>query len=380
MQFSRGRSRIAAVVVAASLATSFGPFARVGAAPPGNSPNTPRYSYTVTNLGQLQTGGFSTAEDINAAGDAVGIGVADANYQAALFQDGNAIQLAPGQESQAFGLNDLGQVVGVLDDLSPRAFIWLPVTENGIPSGAYEMGTLGGIYSTAADINNAEQAVGGASTLVYGLSGPMHAFLWRQWELQDLGTLGGLNSIAAAINEIGHVAGHSDTADNRTHAFFWTPQGGMIDLGTLGGPQSFGFDVNDSDVVVGYSLTDEVVGEAQLSVRRAFAWRNGEMMSLGTLPIGPLPGGGYGPDHVHSIANGINNSGDVVGYSFPANKAWIWRNGKMQDLNRLIRPGSGWILTNAKAINDAGQIVGVGYLNGQTRAFLLTPVSGSVGH
>lgn len=47
----------------------------------------------------------------------------------------------------------------------------------------------------------------------------------------------------------------------------------------------------------------------------------------------------------------------------------------MRNLNRLIPANSGWQLTVARAINDAGQIVGDGILNGQQRAFLLTPVT-----
>lgn len=45
----------------------------------------------------------------------------------------------------------------------------------------------------------------------------------------------------------------------------------------------------------------------------------------------------------------------------------------MKNLNALIPADSGWALTAATAINDAGQIVGTGILDGQTRAFLLTP-------
>jgi hypothetical protein len=43
-------------------------------------------------------------------------------------------------------------------------------------------------------------------------------------------------------------------------------------------------------------------------------------------------------------------------------------------LNTLLDPLSGWSLSVATAINDAGQIVGAGMLEGQTHAFLLTPV------
>jgi probable HAF family extracellular repeat protein len=45
----------------------------------------------------------------------------------------------------------------------------------------------------------------------------------------------------------------------------------------------------------------------------------------------------------------------------------------MTDLNHLIDPSMGWQLMDAFDINDAGQIVGAGQINGETHAFLLTP-------
>ena len=50
----------------------------------------------------------------------------------------------------------------------------------------------------------------------------------------DLGTLGGVFSSASAINANGQVVGGSQTADGTYHAFSWTAAGGMVDLGTLG--------------------------------------------------------------------------------------------------------------------------------------------------
>ena len=45
----------------------------------------------------------------------------------------------------------------------------------------------------------------------------------------------------------------------------------------------------------------------------------------------------------------------------------------MFDLNTVMPSGSGWVLERATGISDAGQIVGVGTLDGATRGFLLTP-------
>jgi hypothetical protein len=49
----------------------------------------------------------------------------------------------------------------------------------------------------------------------------------------------------------------------------------------------------------------------------------------------------------------------------------------MQDLNDLIPANSGWTLTHAREINNSGQIVGLGKINGNpaTRLFLATPDS-----
>jgi len=43
----------------------------------------------------------------------------------------------------------------------------------------------------------------------------------------------------------------------------------------------------------------------------------------------------------------------------------------MIDLNSPPPVGSGWQLEVAAAIDDSGQVVGYGLLNGQTQAFLL---------
>jgi len=56
----------------------------------------------------------------------------------------------------------------------------------------------------------------------------------------------------------------------------------------------------------------------------------------------------------------------VVGGSFvdaddTVYHAFVWTTNVMVDLNSRIEPaGTGWTLLEARAINDAGQIVGVG--------------------
>src|SRR5207244_8476008 len=88
--------------------------------------------------------------------------------------------------------------------------------------------------------------------------------------------------------------------------------------------------------------------------------------------LGTLAGGS-------SFAYGINESGAIVGYSWSDSadnaRAFVYRDGMLLDLNALIPAGAGWELLEAYGINDAGEIVGSGLLNGVASAFLLKPES-----
>ena len=79
-----------------------------------------------------------------------------------------------------------------------------------------------------------------------------------------------------------------------------------------------------------------------------------------------------------SAAYGINRYGHVVGYqsnNSGANRAFRYRPGLdgMIDLNTLLPPNSGWVLTSARAINDGGIVVGAGIYNGRNTPFILYP-------
>ncbi|NIR03362.1 MAG: PEP-CTERM sorting domain-containing protein, partial [Gemmatimonadales bacterium] len=78
-------------------------------------------------------------------------------------------------------------------------------------------------------------------------------------------------------------------------------------------------------------------------------------------------------------ATDINDSGQVVGWSKLSDtnfRALLWdADGGMSDLNDLLDgSATGWTLASAEGINNLGQIAGVGFHDGQVRAFLLTPV------
>jgi probable HAF family extracellular repeat protein len=185
----------------------------------------------------------------------------------------------------------------------------------------------------------------------------------QSYTVTDLGVLtGGDETLPAAINNDGWVAGYAYT-NSGPYAFLWTPTGGIQNLGTLpGGIESFALGVNDSGTVVGFSDSD--AGDS------AFLWtQKGGMQNLGT-----LGGGSTG-----ASANGINNSGQVVGYAVLADNttihAFLWTQaGGMQDLGTL-----GGKCSSAYAINDAGEVTGESLIAGSStvyHAFLWTQAGG----
>lgn len=73
--------------------------------------------------------------------------------------------------------------------------------------------------------------------------------------------------------------------------------------------------------------------------------------------------------------NAINNNGMAVGRS-NGSRALIWtQDGGLIDMNSLIDPNSGWVLSNAIDINDNGWITGHGTFNGQFTTFVARPDS-----
>jgi probable HAF family extracellular repeat protein len=324
-------------------------------------------TYTITDLGTL--GGTSSVGcGLNSRGEVVGFSsIPTGQSHAFRWSNGEMTDLGTLPTdffSEGRDINSRGQVVGdsTVKFFTPPFHAVLFEKGHAIP-----LGTLGGPASFAVAINQRGQVVGASRTASFQL----HAFLWEDDVMTDLGALpGDTASVARAINKRGQVVGNSaplplgffgdcPTTPRQVepwHAALWD-SGVITDLGTFGGIFSIAKGINDHGTIVGSSTLAS--GE-----EHAFLLRDGTMNDLGKL------GGTY------SLSNQINNHGQVVGLSRIASgelHAFLWEDGVMTDLNNLIPAGSGWILVEATAINEAGQIAGVGSINGQTHAFLLTP-------
>ncbi len=329
-----------------------------------------------------------------------------------------------GTNSQAYGINNFGQVVGISLDVGSykktikicegggypgahcdsvnatfaeqRAFLWTPTQRNGTNGSLIDLGTLGGPSSTAYSINRSGQVVGYGDThdlLTWGNvpADPYdhHGFLWSpdtangtQGSLSDLTILFSSFIEPVAINASGAILDDEER--------LWQ-NGTLMDLGGM-----YAWGINDFSEVVGSSIID--------GFEHAFIWQNGVKTDLGTLPGDDFSyardintnGQVVGVSGVYDAASGsllgasgflfivnssgavtartalgasfvparINNFGQVLGYSHPSNGVWqpmLWDSVHgLRDSADLIPSNSGWVLREVNGINDAGQIVGLG--------------------
>jgi probable HAF family extracellular repeat protein len=255
-------------------------------------------------------------------------------------------------------------------NLISRGFIWQNGKMTPLP-------TLGGNISQAFGINNSDQVVGVAETdftdpsCVRPQALDYRAVIWNpNGTMQVLNPIAGDQiSGAVGINNNGEVVGASGpcaplSPSIGAHAILW--QSGSrtaTDLGNLGGStNNVAFAINAQGQIVGISALS---GNATV---HGFLWENGgPMQDLGTLP-----------GDVLSIGYSINDGGQIVGQSCDANgncRACLWQNGSPTDLNALISSGSFTSLIVAFDVNNQGQIAGQAYdqVTGKTIGFVATP-------
>ena len=313
-----------------------------------------------------------------------------------------------GTVGDLYAISQNGAVIGTTSSNSGQflAFRSRPNAAPDLP--ADYIGTLGGSSSWAQGINSDGQVVGYSTTS----SGETHGFRTApnaaiNPATDDLGSLGGpaangFLTNGRGINDSGQTTG-SSVITNGGHGFRTAPNAAInpsTDDIPYGGtdPQTAhasGISINSAGDVLGaagdangyfsafvafhdgtittipqfaWTLDNHVTGindQGQVAGNVAetlYLWQNGTLTALADCKL--------------CEPYGINNKSQVVGFD-PYNEdppAPFLYTGNFYYLNNLIPSGSGWVLRTAIAINDQGQIIGSGTLNGAVHLFRLDPV------
>ncbi len=328
-------------------------------------------TYTITDLGTLPgyRDSYVWEQTLNNQGHVVAYANNAANPNAfvgdaAFFWKGpGEVELLPGFpdafDTVVYGLNDRDQAVGFtsLDGLIRQAVLW----DRGV---MYELEGLPD-YSGGPEaqlINNQGMAVGACYDPP---TGRLMAVYWEHGTVHPLSLLDETAVWAEAfgINDNGKIVGFASDGLN-LRAVVWTVHHGFsaaTALDGLGGSFSQAVAINNREQIVG-------VAQLPSGESHPILWQDGELIDLGNFGTDP-----YG------IALAVNGPGQVVGFSgqdltdVATAHALLWEKGRMLELQTVVPPGSGWVLLQASAINDKGQIAGIGLHNGEIRAFLLTP-------
>jgi probable HAF family extracellular repeat protein len=316
--------------------------------------------YVVTDLGAVHPSDRVQAHAINDAGQVVG----ESGVTSFLWEHGN--------------LHDLGTLPNTMP-VDPMVCRALAINAGGTVvggSGGYGPVVMSGFQQSApvelvdghwVDLGKGNKNVGSEAVGINDRGDVVgtdqhRGFLlahgkWR--ELEPVSHIpAGNDCSATGINDAGLVVGFTTVAGTTrqhpvVHGCMWV-QGRVHDLGVLTGEHE-----SSAQAV---SAVGMIVGS---SGAQAVLWSGGRPHALGALP-------GY----TNTVAYAINRSGTVVGTASTDHltRAWVWRSGRMVDLNSWLPADSGWILETAEGINSQGRIVGSGQLNGQQRAYLLAPL------
>ncbi len=287
-----------------------------------------------------------------------------------LWRPGQALTRIP--DLTGYALNNSGQIAGTdcpvwwsgCLQLESSGVIWQP-NSPGVSVTFPNSGTV-----DFEGINDFGTVAGHRSTCC-----GKRAFIWDETRGRiDIPTLRWSDygyGIATAINNQNQAVGYSND-----YAFIWDEQTGIKNLGDLPGgvAQSRATDINDSGLVVGYSAVgNNVFGSS--GDNAAFIWSaDSGMVNLNG-----------NQDIKSSSAAAINEDGKVVGTYTPANfdqpRGFVWSQPDgLRDLNSLVvavagdDASKGAKIQSAHDINDNGQILVSGILNGEVDYYYLTNV------
>jgi probable HAF family extracellular repeat protein len=330
--------------------------------------------YTVTPIAQGVGNGINNEGDV--VGTLSGIFHNDPliEQHAFLYKGGKLTDLgAPtiDDESGAQAVNDSDEVAGSTATVDgPFIHGDASFYKNG-QWVVFATGVTEGAWAEASGINNQGEIVGSYPIPPFHPPlppFPFHAFVYINGKLVDLGTLGGIDSSASGINNAGWIVGVAENTEGVDEAFIYRN----------GRMQSIGGSLSSNFVPSAINDNGWITGELNTSTtRNAVLFINDKLYNLGTLA-------GFTGSTGVSINNSGTVVGNLLGnITNPDNDdvyqgvtgEFVYSNGRMYNLNTVLETG-GWKITEVGQINEAGQIAATGTYGGQTitYALLLTPV------
>lgn len=362
--------------------------------------------YEIIDLGKITGGSNSFAYGINDAGEVVGFAdgplragsttLREFKRHAVKFSDTGTVTdlgvLDTGDESFAVSINNSGVVVGssntkkvntdsngnsttvtnfypvifsptpvkmspITGFVNPRA---ISINDNGIVVG------FGNI-----DVNASDQVPAVSRGFVYNTS--TSQFIGK---IDDLSNNVARRSALTAINNNGDFVGWAEK-DDGNKLVQRAIKGNVVDLTKITELPNLetilttATDINDSGMIVGFARHSDKSNRVV-----AVKYASGDT-GLVKLPF-------FEDRYDNSVANAINNSGQIVGQALVStpttglNAGFIYEDDTLKNLNTLIPCKSGWRIDNATNINNNGDIIGYGIKNNEVRAFKLKPTGGSV--
>ena len=336
----------------------------------GGTSGGPEYEVTAIIAG-FECGNHLAAVSpyaLNEAGDVVGFVTCSLVQRAFRWTADTGLELIPmpPQTSQSRALAISGSKIVGWHVVSGDEFGNLGFLYDFETDEFTSLGTLpGGNTSEAHGINSTGEIVGFWGDVV---NGPFPlAFIWRNGKMSDIHPdFGTSRSVPSDINSKSAATGwmgSSPLTDAR--AFIWD-EGKITELPPIpGGFTGEGWTINNLQDVAGRGrVIDPRSGD---TVKRAFAWIDGQMFVLGTLQGFP-----------NSTATGINNDRTVVGFAQSTfADAFVWKDGEMAGLDDVIPPGLGLDFSTARGINQAGQIAATAHSDSldATVGVLLSPIN-----
>lgn len=305
---------------------------------------TPQFIVTFLAVTTIDAPGFIAAPTrVNGGSTAAGrLLDSSGNFRGAFVWTGGKSTTVTGPGGRAAlinGLNEQLQLVGQYDNGTTfHALLW----QNG---AGRDLGVVAGYdASSALDINGSGLIVGSG----YHNSGTAGTvpLVWRNLQLTQLQYTGS----ATSVNDAGTIVGiRTDATGGNEHAV-------IIQSGTApaalpdSGMQSEAVAINAAGDVAGSVIQPG-------GTPRAVLWRGGKLVDL------KVPDNGRG-----SIGLDVNGPGQVVGTigfdtvntTGALARGFVWSNGSSAVLDDLVTDKS-WHILVASAINDKGEIVGLGY-------------------